>query len=276
MKPAAFDYLRPAGLAEALDALQAGEDVAVLAGGQSLLPMLNLRVAAAERIVDISHLPGLDGIEARPDHLRIGALVTHAQLEDGAAPGPVGAWLARAGGQIAYRAVRNLGTLGGSLALADPAADWPACLLALDATVLTASAATGRRIPVDAFLIDAYETALEPGELIVAVEIPLPPPAGWGSAKIARKRGAFADSLAFAALGTADGKARVALGGTASRARLMTRTAATLDAAPRAGEAELRAAIEADLDALDDDDGGAYRRRCHGHTLLTAIAEARQ
>jgi len=275
MKPAPFAYLRPSGLPEALDAL--GGDVAVLAGGQSLLPMLNLRVAAAERLVDISHLPGLDAIDERPDHLRIGALVTHARLEDGGAPGPVGARLARAAGQIAYRAVRNLGTLGGSLALADPAADWPACLLALDAIVLTASAASERRIPIDAFLVDAYETALAPGELIVAVEIPLPPAAGWGSAKVARKRGAFADSLAFAALGA--GGARIALGGTSTRARLMTRTAAVLEADPDAGEAALREAIEADLDGLEvprGDGSDAWRWRCHVHTLLTAIAEARQ
>jgi len=274
VKPSPFAYLRPAGLTEALECLRVDDD-AVLAGGQSLLPMLNLRVAAAERLVDISHIPGLDEIVERPDHLRIGSLVTHAKLEDGCAPGLTGARLARTAAGIAYRAVRNLGTVGGSLALADPAADWPACLLALDATVLAMSASKDRRIPIDAFLIDAYETALEPGELIVAVEVPLPAPVGWGSTKIARKRGALADSLAFAALGAASGSARIALGGGTSRARLMKKTAATLDARPEVEEATLRAAIEADLDDFEDD-ANAYRRRCHIHTVLTAIAEARQ
>ena len=275
MKPAPFAYERPAGLTEALEYLRDDADTAVIAGGQSLLPMLNLRVAAAGRLVDISHIPGLDAIIECPDHLRIGALVTHAKLEDGGAPGLTGARLARTAASIAYRAVRNLGTLGGSLALADPAADWPACLLALDATVLVVSATTERRIPIDAFLVDAYETSLAHGELVVAVEIPLPPPAGWGSAKIARKRGAFADSLAFAALGKTAGSTRIALGGGTTRAHLMANTAALLDASPEAGVAALSTAINADLDGCEDG-ADAYRRRCHIHTLLTAIAEARQ
>jgi len=275
MKPAPFTYVRPADLTEALGLLRDDEDAMILAGGQSLLPMLNLRVTAAEGIIDISHLPGLGEIVQRGDHLRIGALVTHAQLEDGAAPGPAGARLAQVAAGIAYRAIRNMGTVGGSLALADPAADWPACFLALDATVVVVSASGDRRIPIDAFLVDAYETTLQPGELVAAVDIPLPPPTGWGRAKIARKRGAFADSLAFAAIGGAAGGTRIALGGTNSRACLMQRTAAILDATPDAGTSELRPAIEADLDDLSEE-LSAYRRRCHLHTVLSAIAEARQ
>lgn len=274
MKPAPFDYARPVDMAQALARLRDDAEAMVLSGGQSLLPMLNLRVAAADSLVDISHLPGLDTVEDAGNHLRIGALVTHARIEDGCAPGVTGARLAIMAAGIAYRAVRNLGTVGGSLALADPAADWPACFLALDATVVLVSADGERRLPIDEFLVDAYETALEPGEIVAAVEVPLPPPAGWGRAKIARKRGAFGDSLAFAALGTAAGGARIALGGTESRARLMRAVGALLDTTPDADLAAVRAAIEADLDAMDDD-ASPYRRRCHSHTLFSAIAEAR-
>jgi carbon-monoxide dehydrogenase medium subunit len=192
MKPAAFDYVRPSTVAEACGAL-GPDETRIIAGGQSLGPMLNLRLAQPKRLIDISRLPDLGGVESRDDSLLIGACVTHAAIEDGKA-GDIGQdVLQRIAGGIAYRAVRTRGTIGGSLAHADPAADWVTSLTALGATVLTASAGGWRSIPMEQFILGAFTTALKPGEIVRAVEIPkLGPAARWGYYKICRKPGEFA------------------------------------------------------------------------------------
>ena len=136
MKPAPFDYIRPKSVAEASVALgRRGATTAAIAGGQSLLPMLSLRVALTDLLVDISRLDDLKVVTETPDSLWLGALTTHATIEDGKVPDIFDGLMRRVAGQISYRAVRNHGTIGGSVALADPAADWPACLIALDASV---------------------------------------------------------------------------------------------------------------------------------------------
>ena len=136
MKAAPFEYIRPKSVAEASVALgRRGADTAAIAGGQSLMPMLNLRVALIDLLVDISRLDDLKIVTETPDSLWLGALTTHAAIEDGKAPDIFGGLMRRVAGQISYRAVRNHGTIGGSVALADPAADWPCCLIALDASV---------------------------------------------------------------------------------------------------------------------------------------------
>ena len=210
MKAAPFALAVPAGLGEALDLLD--ETSRPLAGGQSLGPMLNLRVAAPERLVPLRHLPELAGVEETPEAVTLGAAVTHAAIEDGLVPDIGRNVLQRVAANIAYRAVRNRGTIGGSLCHADPAADWPTVLLALDASVLTAGGEGARRIPLEHFFAGAYRTVLRPGEILRAVRIPrLPPGAGWGYFKACRKPGEFAHAMA-AVRRAASGPARVTIG----------------------------------------------------------------
>src|SRR5215210_8306557 len=136
MKPARFEYVRSKSVADAAAALsEDGVATAAIAGGQSLMPMLNLRVVLIDRIVDISRLEELRAVQQRPESLHIGATTTHAAIEDGKVPDLHNGLLRRVASQISYRAVRNHGTIGGSVALADPSADWPACLVALGAQV---------------------------------------------------------------------------------------------------------------------------------------------
>ncbi|MGN5477166.1 FAD binding domain-containing protein [Cupriavidus basilensis] len=173
MKAVAFSYQAPGSLADALARLGAGSDIAkTMGGGQSLGPMLNLRLTRPDTVVDIAQLPELREVSVTSDYVRIGACVTHAQIEDGVFEPLRGTMLQAVAGGIAYRAIRNRGTVGGSLAHADPAADWVVTMTALGAQVEIASAAETRMVPMDAFMIGAYTTVLEDGELIAAVRIP--------------------------------------------------------------------------------------------------------
>jgi aerobic carbon-monoxide dehydrogenase medium subunit len=177
-----------------------------MAGGQSLLPMLSFRVVRPNRLVDIARLPELRRIETMPNVLRIGAGITHAQIEDGALPGALGAFLARAARGIAFRAIRNRGTVGGSLAHADPAADWPVIFAALGASVETAGADGSRSLSMSELIEDQMQTTLQPGELITSISVPATGWSRFGLHKSARKAGEFAEALAVATVG-ADGLA---------------------------------------------------------------------
>jgi carbon-monoxide dehydrogenase medium subunit len=195
MKPAVFDHAAPAALTDAL-ALLARPGAKPLSGGQSLSPMMNLRLVRPGAVVDIKRLPGLRGAVEAADHIRFGAATTHAEIEDGIVPDPTNGLMPHVAHGIAYRAVRNRGTLGGSLAHADPAADWPSVMAALSATIITSA---GRRIPAEGFVLAPFTTALTAGEIILAVEVPrLPPGARWGYCKINRKIGEFAKAIGIA------------------------------------------------------------------------------
>ena len=194
MKAAQFDYLRPRDLGEALNALKTAE-AKPIAGGQSLGPMLNLRLARPKLLVDVAKLPELKSINDEGDAWRIGAAVTHAELEDrrlaGCEP------LAKVARAIAYRAVRNRGTVGGSLAHADPAADWPLVLATLDASVRVVGPAGKREIKADALMTAAFTTQLRDDEIIESVRVPkLGSGARWGYYKFCRKTGEFPDASA--------------------------------------------------------------------------------
>lgn len=174
MIPSAFDYHRPASLAEALVRLaEAGEGAKLLSGGHSLLPMMKLRLAAPATLIDIAALPELRGITIGADAVDIGAATTHAEIEHH--PGLAAALplLPRVAGLIADPTVRNRGTLGGSLAHADPSADWPAAMLALDATLDVAGPQGVRSVAAGAFFKGLFETALRPDEVVVRVRIPV-------------------------------------------------------------------------------------------------------
>jgi len=216
MKPAPFAYARPKDWPDALRLLAAGARPG--AGTQSLGPLLNLRLAQPDTIADLRHLPDYAGVELAGDAIRIGAGTTHAAIEDGAVPGRLGEIMAGVARRIAYRPVRNRGTIGGSLAHADPAADWVAVLPALGATVIALGPRGERRIPTAGFVTGIFETALATDELLRAVEVPvLPAEARWGHWKFCRKVGEFSKATACV----------LALPGQAPRAVL-----AALDAPP--------------------------------------------
>lgn len=202
MKAPAFAYARPRGLEEVFSLLdEYGEEARLLAGGQTLLATLNMRLSEPAILIDINAIPGLDGITVAGDMLRIGAMTRHAEIETSPLVVQHVPMLAAAAPHVAHRAIRNLGTFGGSLAYADPAAEWPACVLALDAVIVVRSASGERRIPAAEFFLDLYTTALRPAELIVACEIPL---AGaqtlQGFDELARRHGDYAIAgMAFAA-----------------------------------------------------------------------------
>src|SRR5262245_61563170 len=157
MKPAAFDYVRPSTVAEALAALASTPGARVLAGGQTLGPMLNLRLAQPPLLVDITRIGELAAVTEEKDAVTVGATVTHAAIEDGRVPDPAGGFLSRVARGIAYRAVRTRGTIGGSLAHADPSADWLTCLTALRAEVVIAGPTGSRRVPLSGFVRGAME-----------------------------------------------------------------------------------------------------------------------
>jgi carbon-monoxide dehydrogenase medium subunit len=196
VKPAPFALDQPASLAEAR-ALAGAAEARIIAGGQSLGPMLNLRLARPARLVAVGRLPELAGAEATATALTIGAGVTHAAIADGRVPSFHDGLLARVAAGIAYRAVRNRGTIGGSLCHADPAADWVCALTALDAAVLIAGPDGDRVMALRGFVTGAFRVALRPGEIVRAVRVPRPSPAaGWGYVKACRKPGEFAHAMA--------------------------------------------------------------------------------
>ncbi len=262
MKPARFDYARPATLAEAL-ALLAKPDTAVLAGGQSLMPMMNLRVARPARLVDINRLP-LGEIALGNGVLRIGALARHAAVLASPLVAQAAPLLPQALAQVAHAAIRNRGTLGGSLSLADPAAELPACMLALDATLVAASAARGeRRIAASAFFHGLYSTALEPDELLLRAELPAAAP-GWRYAflELARRHGDFA--MAGLALALGPGAARLALCGVEAGQRRQP----AAEAALAAGDLPAAIAALGTAEAMDSPDLPAAQRVHLAQVLL--------
>jgi carbon-monoxide dehydrogenase medium subunit len=197
MKPVAFDYERPVTLADAAKLLGQGNGFSkVLAGGQSLGPMLNLRLAQPDLLVDITSIPELTAVTDAGDNLEIGACITHADIEDGRVPDPCLGLLRQVAGRIAYRAVRNRGTVGGSIAHADPAADWISALSLVDAQAIVWSRGAARPVPVADLVVSSFTTVLQPDELIRSIRIPkLSTGARWGFYKFNQKAGEFAHAI---------------------------------------------------------------------------------
>jgi CO/xanthine dehydrogenase FAD-binding subunit len=214
MKPAPFSYERPRDLNAALSMLAAANGSAkIIAGGQSLGPMLNLRLVQPEQVVDITGLAELKRAELRGGELVLGALVTHADIEDGRTADVTRGAMRAVAANIAYRAVRNRGTIGGSLSHADPAADWISALAALGAQVTLRSLAGARRMAVEAFVVGALESALQAGEIVETIHVPARSvSAHWGYAKSCRKTGEFAHAIGAILIDPAAGSARVVIG----------------------------------------------------------------
>ncbi len=197
MIPAAFEYARPGSIDEALRLLHEREGEAkVLAGGYSLIPLLRYRLAQPGLLVDIGNLDDLAYIRDGVGELRIGARTTHHQLEQSDLVRRSGLWADAASG-IGDPQVRNWGTLGGSIAHADPSSDWPAVLLASRASVVVRDLERERVIPAREFFLDSFVTAIEPTEILTEVRVPVPPPGTGGAyAKTERKAGDFATAAA--------------------------------------------------------------------------------
>ncbi len=194
MKAPAFAYARPTSLGEVFTLLeQHGDGARLLAGGQSLLATLNLRLSSPDILVDITGLPGMSGITVGKDTLRIGALTTHRELEHSPDIAKHLPLLALAVPHVAHIAIRNVGTFGGSIAMADPAAEYPAVCVALDAQFVIAGSKGERRVAAREFFKGMYETALQPGEVLVAGEFKIAPK-GYRSAflELARRHGDYA------------------------------------------------------------------------------------
>jgi aerobic carbon-monoxide dehydrogenase medium subunit len=194
MKASAFSYARATSIANAIELLEEhGERAKVLSGGQSLMPAMNFRLLAPELLVDIGALDELRGIVRQNGVLSIGALTRHVDLQNSpliAAHAPL---LKEAITHVAHPAIRNRGTIGGSLAHADPASELPACVVALDATIVVRGPKGERRIAAEDFFLGIYETALSTEELLVAVEVPLPPlHAAHYFCEFARRHGDYA------------------------------------------------------------------------------------
>jgi carbon-monoxide dehydrogenase medium subunit len=198
VKPVAFDYERPNDLSSALKLLGDSAGAAkVLAGGQSLGPMLNLRLSQPQLLVDIRGIRELHDVSDADGNIVVGSCVTHAAIEDGKIPDPTRGLMREVAENIAYRAVRNRGTIGGSLCHADPAGDWVNILPLLSAVALIESRSGRREAEVERFMAGAFTTVLEEDEILVGVRIPkLSASARWGYYKFCRKPGEFAEAFA--------------------------------------------------------------------------------
>ncbi|MGB7302533.1 MAG: FAD binding domain-containing protein [Burkholderiaceae bacterium] len=273
MKAARFEYQRASSLTDALSKLHTGDvstSTKVIAGSQSLGPMLNMRLTRPDNLVDVSQLPDLLNVRQETDGIRIGAGVTHAQIEDGRHDLLRGHPLQSVARDIAYRAVRNRGTIGGSLAHADPAADWVVVLSAFDAIVHIASHQSQRNLPISQFLVGAYTTALKADELITGITIPNPPQdIHWGYVKFCRKPGEFAHASAAVRFEASTATACIILGALDGPPTTLPQLAAAL--ARGESQAMSRANLLQSVSAVVDANDAA---RCQWHAV--AIERALQ
>ena len=219
MKPVNFDYARPANVEAALALLaDDSRSVKAIAGSQSLGPMLNMRLVRPDLLVDITGIDELRQVEEHDDAIEIGACVTHADIEDCRVPDVTCGALCSVASGIAYRAVRNRGTIGGSLTHADPSADWVSILAAVGAKVTLRGQSGSRTIPVEDYMLGALEVDLRPGELLVSVSVPrFSSSARWGYYKSCRKTGEFAQAIGAFVLDPTRHVSRAVIGATETR-----------------------------------------------------------
>jgi carbon-monoxide dehydrogenase medium subunit len=284
MKPAPFDYARPQSVTDALALLSArASEAKILAGGQSLVPMMNFRMARPGLLIDINRLAELDYHRVEGSHLVVGALARHAALRSSTLVRTACPLMAEAYQHVAHGPIRNRGTLCGNLCHADPASEMPAVALATDAVLVLKSSSGERRIPAEEFFLGTYETAANPDELLVEVRIPVAPEQqGWGFREMSVRKGDFALTGVAAILTVAREKiasAALAVCGVGDRAQRLRSVEASLiggspnsDAFARAGE-QAGAALDPQTDLHAD---AAYRRdlvRTLVERALVAAAE---
>jgi carbon-monoxide dehydrogenase medium subunit len=280
MKPAIFEYHRPTTVSAVVEALAGLPDARVLAGGQSLVPLMNLRLAAPEHLVDVNDVAELRGITRDGARIRIGAMARHAEVEDSELLAEHLPLLPHAVTHIGYRTIRHRGTIGGSLCHGDPVSEWPALTLALDATFHLRSRTGTRQVAAGDFFLGHFETDRRDDELMTAIDIPVRP-AGWGFHEETRRHGDYAVVAAVVLLrGTAAEctDARVSLAGAGTRpvrspAVEQALVGRPLTDATLAGAARL---VADQLDPPTDLHGSAeYRRRLAGVLVHRALTDAR-
>ncbi|MBP2498289.1 carbon-monoxide dehydrogenase medium subunit [Methylobacterium sp. PvP062] len=272
MTPAAYEYVLPADVASAIAALEAADgEGKVIAGGQSLGPMLNLRIARPRVVVDISRMPELRAIEDHGTHWRVGSATTHAEIEDGAlAVAGRTCPFASVARRIAYRAIRNRGTIGGSLAHADPSADWVLALTTMGATVNVAGPGGRRKVTCADLMITTFTTVLAPEEIIVSVDLPKSGKhSRWGYAKVCRKVGEFPSASAAIISDPDRDGCRIYLGALGGPPQPLTREGESLDDL----DASIAALTDRVGEAAPDLDGPD--RQIFTHCLARAIDQAR-
>lgn len=265
MKPVGFGYARPAGVAEAARLLEAADGGAkVMAGGQSLGPTLNLRLTQPDLIVDITAIPELTQFREERDCIVYGACITHASFEDGRVPDATGGFLRRVAEGIAYRAVRNRGTIGGSLAHADPAADWVTTLSAVDAEIVIGGKNGERRVRLaDGFMTGPFSVALVDAEFITGIRVPRhSPSARFGYFKFCRKRGEFAEAMTAIVVDPERNLRRAVVGATDSAPIVVP------DIGDIASDDEARALV-AGMKISDD----PIRNRMHANAFVRALRQ---
>jgi carbon-monoxide dehydrogenase medium subunit len=273
VKPVNFAYERPRHLDDAIGLLaRESAHTKVLAGGQSLGPMLNLRLVQPEVIIDITALQELKRAEKLGDHLVLGACVTHADIEDGrVADVTNGAMRAVAAG-IAYRAVRNRGTLGGSLTNADPSADWVSALAALGAEAVVRGPGGARTMAVEAFVTGALETVLESNELLEAIRVPAQSAsAQWGYYKVCRKTGEYAQAIGAVLLDRPRDVFRAVIGATERKPLVLADARALFGGSTDLAQFDPTAA-DAMLQSIGMSD--ALDRQIHTVALARAVRQA--
>jgi carbon-monoxide dehydrogenase medium subunit len=276
LKPAPFAYARPSSLDEVFDLLaRSGEDARLLAGGQSLVPTLAFRLSAPSLLIDLNHVPGLAGVTVASGTVRIGAMTRHCELEHSSEVAAQVPLVAQAMPQIGHPAIRTRGTIGGSLAFADPAAELPACAVALDAQIAITSREGTRRVAARTFFKGLYETDLRAGELITAVEFPAQPSSYRSRlAELARRHGDYA-LVGLAAHAKVDGDRlsdlRLAFFGVGSKPVLAVQAVRELEG-QRLSPTALALAAEAldeDLDPPDDLNGSGRTKLHLARVLLS-------
>lgn len=273
MKPAPFNYETARDAGEAVRLLTEGGDGAkLIAGGQSLGPMMNLRLARPATVIDIHGAAELLGVEEAPDAIRYGAGVRHADFEDGRVPDAAGGMLRGVARDIAYRPVRNRGTLGGSLAHADPAADWVNVMIALDAELELSSPRGSRRVAAAGYMQAAFMTAIAADEILVAVHVPrLSAAARWGYYKFCRKVGEFSEATGVVVADPERGYVRVVAGALDGAPHCLETVADTLaDGGIEAALGAVESEIEQTLAGY-----GRVRRHLHGVAVKRALAQLR-
>jgi aerobic carbon-monoxide dehydrogenase medium subunit len=276
VKPVDFAYERPRDIGTAISLLgQADGTAKVLAGGQSLGPMLNLRLVRPDVLIDITAIPELKRIEERDDAIIVGACATHADIEDGRVPDVTRSALPTVARAIAYRAVRNRGTIGGSVVHADPAADWVSSLAAIGAEALIVGPTGRRTLPIEDLMLGVFESALESDELLEAIRIPrLSASARWGYYKVSRKTGEFAHAIGAVLTDPDRGVCRAVIGAIEAKPIVLA------DARPLFGgriDADLAKSFDARAaEALMERAGlrDAIERRIHGVALRRAVEQA--
>jgi carbon-monoxide dehydrogenase medium subunit len=261
-RPAEFDYHRPTSLDEAIGLLAEHDDARPLAGGHSLLPLMKLRFAEPPTIVDLGRIPGLDGIEQDADELRIGALATHASVAASELVRSRCRVLATTAEGIGDRQVRNRGTIGGSVAHADPGADYPTVTKALGATIVAAGSGGEREIAADDFFTGVFTTSLEQGELVTSVRVPVTDP-GTGAAYEKHRNPASGYAVVgVAAVVTVEGgkcsAARLVVGGVTGTPEHATAASEAMIGIAPVDEAAIAAAAEKVAEALGGAVGDTY------------------